>query len=91
VKIEFDAIKSQKNAEMRDLPFEVVARFNWETARTNPDDRFEYPEPRFSSFGYIGERLHFLCFTPISGGIRVISFRKANKREIAQYEKAFNQ
>jgi uncharacterized protein len=90
VKIEFDPNKSRKNADERNLPFDLVRNFSWETARTNPDDRFVYPEPRFSSYGYIGDRLYFLCFTPISGGVRVISFRKANSREIAQYEKAFN-
>ena len=89
MKIEFDPNKSRKNAIERDLPFDRVAEFDWETSTTNPDDRFVYPEPRYSSFGLIGERLYYLCFTPILGGIRVISFRKANRREIAQYEKAF--
>ena len=27
-----------------------------------------------------------LCFTPVAGGIRVISFRKANTREVRDYE-----
>ena len=31
-------------------------------------------------------RLHVLCFTPIDGGIRVISFRKANDREVRKYD-----
>ena len=87
MKIEFDQSKSRKNALERDLPFDRVTEFVWETSTTNPDDRFVYPEPRYSSFGFIGERLHYLCFTPILDGIRVISFRKANKREIAKYEK----
>jgi len=36
----------------------------------------------------IRDRLHVLCFTPVVNGIRVISFRKANKREIKDYEQA---
>ena len=36
--------------------------------------------------GFMGERLHVLCFTPVAGGIRVISFRKANAREVRNYE-----
>jgi uncharacterized DUF497 family protein len=32
--------------------------------------------------------VHVLCFTPVEGGIRVISFRKANSREIKTYEQA---
>jgi uncharacterized DUF497 family protein len=31
--------------------------------------------------------LHVLCFTPIEGGIRVISFRKANMREARKHGK----
>ena len=31
-------------------------------------------------------RLHFVCFTETEKGIRVISFRKANKREVKRYE-----
>jgi hypothetical protein len=33
----------------------------------------------------IGERLHALVFTPLLDGIRVISLRKANRREEREY------
>ena len=33
----------------------------------------------------IGDRLHVVVFTPVNGGVRVISFRKANKREVKAY------
>ncbi|MBY5943430.1 BrnT family toxin [Halomonas sp. DP5N14-9] len=36
----------------------------------------------------IGQRVHVVCFTPIEGGIRVISLRKANAREVRRYDKA---
>ena len=36
----------------------------------------------------IGQRAHVVCFTPIEGGIRVISLRKANAREVRRYDKA---
>ena len=39
------------------------------------------------AFGYLGERMHVLCFTEATDGIRVISFRKANLREVARYAK----
>lgn len=35
---------------------------------------------------HIGDRLYVVCFAPIEGGIRVISFRKANDREVRRYE-----
>jgi uncharacterized DUF497 family protein len=34
----------------------------------------------------IDDRLHAVGFTVITGGIRVISFRKANSREVRRYE-----
>jgi uncharacterized DUF497 family protein len=66
----------------------MMEHFDWEGAVFLEDTRFEYPERRFIGLGKIGQRLHVVCFTPIQGGIRVISLRKANAREIRRYEKA---
>ena len=87
MKIEFDPAKSEKNARERGLPFWAVSEFEWESAVVSEDARFSYPETRFSALGYIAVRLHVVCFTPVLGGIRVISFRKANDREVRRYEK----
>lgn len=46
------------------------------------------PERRFVALGLVGQRIHVVCFTPIDGGIRVISFRKANAREVRRHEQA---
>jgi uncharacterized DUF497 family protein len=86
VKIEFDPAKSSKNALERGLPFEWAVEFDWETAFYWEDSRQTYPERRFVAIGFLGERLHVLCFTPLEGGVRVISFRKANTREVRRYE-----
>lgn len=77
MKIEFDPIKSNKNDYDRGLPFEEAANFDWETALYSEDNRHAYPERRFIAIGYLRERLHVLCFTPIKDGVRIISFRKA--------------
>ena len=50
------------------------------------DTRFDYPEPRYIALCYIAERLHVLVFAETETGIRVISLRKANQREINRYE-----
>ncbi|MEO7246190.1 MAG: BrnT family toxin [Rubrivivax sp.] len=39
------------------------------------------------ALGTLSNRLHVLCFTEADDGIRVISFRKANYREVARYAK----
>ena len=40
-----------------------------------------------NALGYLGNRLHMLTFVEVEGGVRVISFRKANPREQASYAK----
>jgi len=91
MKIDFDPNKSNKNLEERGLAFDAVVEFNWESAILREDLRKGYPERRFIAAGTINGRIHIICFTPISEGIRVISLRKANKREVRDYERAINE
>jgi uncharacterized protein len=86
VKIEFDPAKDARNIELRGISFEEAARFEWESALVIQDTRRNYGEPRYRAFGFIDNRLHVLVFTPRTGGIRVISLRKANGREVLRYE-----
>jgi uncharacterized DUF497 family protein len=68
------------------LSFEQAAEFDFETALFTIDDRHDYSEVRYRALGLIDQRLHALVFVEIADGIRVISFRKANKREVKHYE-----
>ena len=43
--------------------------------------RFDYPEPRFQTFGLLDGRLVMFAWTPTADGIRVVSMRKCNERE----------
>jgi uncharacterized DUF497 family protein len=85
MKITFDPKKNKRNSVERSLSFERAIDFNWETAHFYDDARKPYSERRIIAVGYLEERLHVLCFTPTLEGIRVISFRKANKREVKAY------
>ena len=78
IRIEFDPAKNKANIRERGLDFD--------SAFIQQDTRKPYPEVRFVAVGYLAHRLHVLCFTPIPGGIRVISFRKANLREVQSHE-----
>jgi len=86
MRISYDSGKNARNIAERGLSFERAADFAWGTASIAEGDRKDYPEGRFVAVGYLDGRLHVLCFTPRSGGIRVISFRKANERERKRYE-----
>jgi uncharacterized DUF497 family protein len=87
-RIEFDPRKSERNARERGLPFERAADFDWENAIVLPDVRRDYGETRLVATGFLDGRLHVLCFLRIRGGIRVISLRQANKREVLEHEQA---
>lgn len=86
MKLEFDPAKNERNKSERGLSFEEVGGFDFETALYLPDERKEYGEVRIRAFGFLNGRLHALVFKPIAGGIRVISLRRANAREVRSYE-----
>lgn len=85
--ISYDPDKNVRNMTERDLSFDRVAEFDFQTALVQEDVRKAYPERRFVAVGWLDERLHVLCFSPVPGGLRVISFRKANTREQNAYER----
>jgi uncharacterized DUF497 family protein len=86
MRVEFDPAKNERNIRERGLPFERAVEFDFETAVYVLDNRMDYGETRIRALGYLDKRLHALVFVEIARGIRVISFRKANKREVAHYE-----
>ncbi len=85
---EWDETKNRRNREKHDLDFNILSDFDWENAlvadRTRPDDG----EQRFAALGPYGGRLHTVVFTKRGRNIRVISFRRSNRREEKAYESA---
>ena len=86
MEITFDPVKNARNIEERDLSFERVAEFDFESAVFVEDTRRDYGERRWRALGRVGDRVHALVFVETDSGIRVISFRKANEREVKHYE-----
>jgi len=88
VRISYDPAKNEQNIRSRGLSFDSAADFDFEGALYAVDDRRDYGETRYIAIGVLGDRLHVLCFAETEDGIRVISFRKANAREVKRYAKA---
>ncbi|MEI7613714.1 MAG: BrnT family toxin [Betaproteobacteria bacterium] len=86
MEITYDPSKNASNIELRGLSFELVADFDFQTAVIWIDARKAYPEVRVSALGFLDGRVYALVFAETTNGIRVISFRKANKREVKRYE-----
>jgi len=88
MEIEFDPVKSAKNAKERGLPFELAAEIEWRKAVISIDDRFMYGEERRIAFAPMKGRLYAVCYVLRGKKRRIISFRKANKQEERLYAKA---
>jgi uncharacterized DUF497 family protein len=86
MEISFDPAKSNGNVIHRGLPFTLVELMEWSGAVIKEDVRQNYGERRYLAFGMIGERLHAVVFTPRKDKVHVISLRKANQREMKDYE-----
>lgn len=84
--ITFDSAKDARNIEERGLSFERVAEFDFDSAVFVEETRRDYGERRWRALGLVGDRVHALVFVETESGIRVISFRKANEREVKSYE-----
>ena len=87
MEITFDPAKNERNLRERGLSFELAAEFDFESAVTAEDNRQDYGENRFRSLGFIRSEPYALVFTVRGENLRIISLRKANRRERALYEK----
>ena len=70
------------------VTLDLAESLDWARALIWEDTRKDYGERRYCVLGCIEDRLHSVVFTPREGKPRVISLRKANKREVKRYEKA---
>ncbi len=86
MKYEWDENKRVANLAKHDVDFIDAEHFDWSSAMEASDDRFNYSEERWVALGFIGNRLLVLTYTVRDENVRLISLRKANKREREYYE-----
>ena len=86
MKITYDPSKRQKTLEERGLDFEDAPLVFAGKHFTREDDRKDYGEVRLVTVGMLRERMVVMVWTPRNIDDRhIISMRKANEREQAQY------
>ncbi|MGH1398965.1 MAG: BrnT family toxin [Alphaproteobacteria bacterium] len=84
MQFEWDEAKAQANLQKHGVDFKIALKVFVDTDRkTYSDDRFEYGEERYVTYGHIDDRLYAVVYTEdiLNKTIRLISARKANKRE----------
>jgi len=83
---EWDEAKRLANLIKHGVDFTEAEEFCWDTALEAVDDRQNYGEERWVALGKIADRLYVMIYTLRGETIRIISLRKANKREVTYYE-----
>jgi uncharacterized DUF497 family protein len=86
MKITFDPEKRQQTLEHRGLDFADAGVIFEGDVYTQVDNRYEYSEPRYQTYGYLKDRLVMFAWTETNDGIRVISMRKCNDREQRKFK-----
>ena len=84
--LEWDDGKRTRTLKERGLDFADVANADWASAITIEDLRQPYPETRYATFAAINGRLCVFAWCWRNDKMRIISLRKANAREVRQYE-----
>ena len=83
---EWDENKRLSNIAKHEIDFTAVYDFEWAAVHEKRSDR--YGEERIAATGYIGERLYRVIYTMRGEKKRIISLRKANRREEREYAEA---
>jgi uncharacterized DUF497 family protein len=87
LELEWDEEKRRANIQKHGLDFADAKNLDWDNANYIEDIRFPYPEPRYWAFALWKGRLHLVAFCTRSAKLRIISFRKANRKEVKRYGK----
>lgn len=86
--IDFDPGKDAANLGKHGVSLASAAELDWDVALVWIDNRVDYAEVRFVALAPIGDRLYFVAFVDRVDSRRIISLRRANRREVNHYVRA---
>ena len=89
MRIEFDPAKDAANQAKHGVSLALAVELDWEAALVWVDVRFEYEELRMIALAPRTEILYYVAFVERGAARRIISLRRANRREVSHYVKSF--
>jgi uncharacterized protein len=84
--IEYDKAKDALNLAKHGVSLADAEMLDWRTLKSYHADIRVYGESRQVGYAYLGKRLYAVVYTYRGMTLRIISLRKANKRERKWYE-----
>jgi uncharacterized DUF497 family protein len=85
MRIEFDPAKDLMNQAKHGVSLGLAAELDWEATLVRVDDRFDYGETRMIALAPKTEILYYVAFVDRGEVRRIISLRRANRREVKHY------
>lgn len=85
MRIEFDPAKDVTNQGKHGISLSLAIELDWEAALVWVDERFEYNEMRMIALAPRTEILYYVAFVDRGSVRRIISLRRANRREVKHY------
>ncbi len=89
MEIEFDDTKDAANQAKHGVSLAMASELEWEAALVWVDDRFEYSEVRMIALAPDTRVLYYVAFVDRDDVRRIISLRRANRREVKYYVESF--
>ncbi len=81
---EFDPAKDASNQQKHGVSLAIAADFDWATVLVSPA-RMERGEVRFLVIGDVAGEVYVAVVTERQGRMRIISLRRANRKERQKY------
>ncbi|MES2632693.1 MAG: BrnT family toxin [Pseudomonadota bacterium] len=85
MKIEFDPAKDASNHEKHGVSLTLAAELDWDAALVWADERVDYGERRMIALAPRTQLLYYVAFVDRGEAMRIISLRRANRREVKHY------
>ena len=87
--VEFDPGKDEANRAKHGVSLALAAELDWESALVWLDSRFEYGELRMVALAPRTGVVYYVAFVDRGQVRRIISLRRANRREVNRYVQSF--
>ena len=83
--IEFDPAKDLVNQAKHGVSLALAGELDWDAALVWIDKRFDYGELRMIALAPETATLYYVAFVERGDAYRIISMRRANRREVKHY------
>ena len=85
MRIAFDPAKDAANVKKHGVSLALASQLDWDAALVWADDRYAYEEWRMIALAPESNTLYYVAFVDRGDVLRVISLRKALRREVKHY------